>query len=94
MNEQDLEFVSYDGEYPNLCSGKLVMRLNGNLITFPEFCLTSGGNVWFNDDWDEHVEEGEWCISRFPDTFPEELKGRATELVNENIEAGCCGGCV
>ena len=89
-----LEFVSYDGDYPNLCSGELVMRLNGEPIKFPEYCLVSGGSVWFDDDWMDHVEQGEWRISNYPENFPEYLKPKATELVNENIRQGCCGGCV
>ena len=30
----DIEFVSYDGEYPNLCSGTFVVKLNGIETSF------------------------------------------------------------
>lgn len=89
-----LKFVSYDGSYPNLCSGNLVMELDGKEVRFPKYCLGSGGSVWFDEDWDEHVETGEWTISEYPDGFPAELKDYATQLVNDNVEHGCCGGCI
>lgn len=89
-----LEFVSYDGGYPNLCSGVLVLRLDGNLIRFKSHALSSGGSVWFDEHWSEHVEDGPWSISKFPTNFPEELKAEAVRLVNENVRCGCCGGCV
>ena len=89
-----LEFVSYDGSYPNLCSGTLVLSLDGEEIVFPAFCLASGGSVTFTEDWDEIVEQGEWSIEKFPKEFLEELKQRAEDLVNLNVEQGCCGGCV
>lgn len=89
-----LEFKSYDGDYPNLCSGTLIMSLDGEDIVFPDFCLSSGGSVWFDEDWNEHVEDGMWSIDDWPEGFPEELKPVALELVNENISYGCCGGCV
>jgi hypothetical protein len=89
-----LKFVSYDGEYPNLCSGKLIMNLDGKDIEFPSHCLSSGGNVSFDDDWNEEVSEGEWSLTDFPENFPQELKLEAERLCNENIPYGCCGGCV
>lgn len=92
--KNNLEFVSYDGKYPNLCSGILIMKLNDNEIVFPNYCLSSGGSVSFTEDWDEIVTGGEWTISEFPKDFPIELKDRANEIVNENIDYGCCGGCV
>ena len=88
-----LEFVSYDGSYPNLCSWELVMRLNDELITFPSHCMVSGGNVSF-DNWNEYIDYGEWSICKYPDKFPDELKVLAVKLVNENVELGCCGGCI
>ena len=90
----ELEFVSYDGEYPNLCSGQLILKLDGKEILFPENCLLSGGSVSFTEDWEEIVEQGEWTISSFPKDFPEELKYEVENLVNNNIYKGCCGGCV
>ena len=89
-----LKFISYNGAYPSLCSGTLIMELDGKDIIFPEYCLSSGGCVWIDDDWDEHVEEGEWSINKFPEDFPEELKSVAVDIVNTNVELGCCGGCV
>jgi hypothetical protein len=89
-----LKFVSYNGAYPNLCRGKLIMELDGNKIIFPEYCLSSGGSVSFTDDWEEIVTKGEWSIDSFPENFPEELKQEAENLVNENINFGCCGGCI
>jgi hypothetical protein len=94
MKNKRLKFISYDGEYPNLCNGTLVMELDGKKIKFPPFCLRSGGSVTFDNDWNEIVSQGSWSIRNFPDNFPEELKNEAEELVNENIPEGCCGGCV
>ena len=89
-----LNFISYNGKYPNLCRGTLIMELDGKDITFPEYCLSSGGYVRFDEEWNEYVGSGEWTINDFPKDFPEELKMYAEELVNENIDPGCCGGCV
>lgn len=38
-----VKFVSYDGEYPNLCSGTLVLNVDGKDVTFPKYCLSSCG---------------------------------------------------
>jgi hypothetical protein len=89
-----VKFVSYDGAFPNLCSGTLILNVDGKNITFPDYCLSSGGNVSFDDEMNEEVTEGEWSISKFPESFPFELRQEATDIVNENVEYGCCGGCV
>lgn len=93
MNKR-LIFISYDGKYPNLCSGKLIMALDGKKIVFPNHCLSSGGSVRFIKKWKEVVSIGEWGISTYPPDFPEELKGEAERLINIEIPPGCCGGCV
>ena len=92
--EERLKFISYDGEYPNLCTGQLIMELDNKKLIFPEYCLKSNGSVTFTDDWEEIVEDGEWNITAFPHNFPAELKELAIELVNDNVRRGCCGGCV
>lgn len=89
-----LKFVSYDGKYPNLCSGTLVLELDGQIVTFPEHCLSSGGSARFDEDWREQVESGPWTIDEYPEGFPEELYEQAEYLVNANISYGCCGGCI
>jgi len=86
--------IEYNGNYPNLCRGDLVATIDGKRWEFPSYCLESGGSVWFDDDWNEHVEVGEWTVSDWPTGFPDELKTRVEEAVNENIPHGCCGGCV
>ena len=86
--------VKYDGAYPNLCSGHLIITIGDTDWDFGCYSLSSGGSVWFDGHWNEHVEDGPWSIREWPDGFPEELKGAATEAVNDAIPCGCCGGCV
>jgi hypothetical protein len=30
----NIEFVSYNGKYPNLCSGKLTVKIDGKEVSF------------------------------------------------------------
>lgn len=87
-----VEFISYDGAYPNLCSGLLVLKINGKVKEFPRYCLHSGGGVWFDDNWCEHIESGPWSID-LPDDL-EPLRQQIEKCINENIPHGCCGGCI
>lgn len=122
-----IKFVEYTGKYPNLCSGILVLdvdgkeyvfggkRENGKLKGFDlgygdrpsdfvegrlkeglyESFWCSGGSVWFGNDWDEHVESGPWHIN--DRDLPEELRPYVTEIsdiFNDHVPWGCCGGCV
>lgn len=89
-----VKFISYDGSYPNLCNGTLVVEFDGERYEL-EHCLISGGSVWFDGDRNEHVEEGPWSID--DDMLPAVLRPYAKYieyLVNENVPCGCCGGCV
>ena len=96
-----VKFIAYDGCYPNLCSGKLTVEINGKEVSFCNHDAdygdfwSSGGRVWFDEDWDEHVEKGEWVF--FKGLFPEEYADYFDEicrLFEENVPMGCCGGCV
>ena len=87
-----VEFVSYDGSYPNLCAGETILKINGKTVILPSYSLTSCGRVWFDEDWAEHVDEGLWAID-----LPEELEQYRREIedcVNDNVPHGCCGGCI
>lgn len=88
-----VEFVSYDGEYPCLCSGTLVLKINGEIRIMPSYCLSSGGSVSFDEDWNEIVTQGRWDISSLPEDL-EPLRDEIVDCINENIPYGCCGGCV
>lgn len=87
-----VEFVSYDGAYPNLCTGQLVLKINGQVREFSRHCLQSGGTVWFDNDWNAHIENGRWSIDPLPEDL-EPLRKEIEECINENIPHGCCGGC-
>lgn len=85
-----VEFVNYDGRYPCLCIGELVIRIDGKDVNLGN-CLTSGGNVWFHD-WEERIDKGEWIVS-VPNEY-QEYAEEITKVVNENVPYGCCGGCI
>lgn len=87
-----VEFISYDGDYPNLCSGTLVLKIDGEEVKFPKYCMRSGGGVWFDDDWNAYTCGGPWSIE-VPDEY-KYLKQEIEDVVNENVEYGCCGGCI
>ena len=85
-----IKFISYDGRYPNLCSGTLVLEIDG--VIRKDFNLCSGGSVWFDADWCEHVESGPWFVE-VPDDLLY-LRREIEDVVNMNVPHGCCGGCV
>jgi hypothetical protein len=86
--------IEYNGGYPSLCSGDLKVIIDGFLWIFPDHSLSSGGGVWLDEDWREQVDSGPWFIREWPEGFPEDLKDAVTEVVNDKVPFGCCGGCV
>lgn len=87
-----IEFVSYDGRFPNLCSGTLVLKIDGVERVLPKHCMSSGGSVSFDSNWCEHVESGAWSVG-VPDDLID-YKQEIEDCVNANVPFGCCGGCV
>lgn len=81
--------ISYDGRYPNLCSGKLVVTIDNKIWNFDEYCLSSGGG--FESDWTTYRDL--WTVIKWPESFPEELKEQVENEINCQIQHGCCGGC-
>ncbi len=67
-----IEFISYNGRYPNLCSGKLVVKIDDKEVSFGQTTKfpwekdeeladysrfwCSGGGVSFDEDWNEFVD--------------------------------------
>jgi len=92
--ERHVEFVSYTGEYPCLCHGELIVKIDGKEVNLGD-CLTSGGDVWFDEAGMEHVEEGGWIIYDYDIPFEYvNFIPEIEDVVNDNITWGCCGGCV
>lgn len=83
--------IQYDGCYPSLCSGNLIVIIDDIIYNFPKNCLRSTGYI--TGDW-ETVIDGEWEITEWPENFPEELKQNVLYKINEEIQHGCCGGCI
>ena len=101
----DINFISYDGAFPTLCFGTLVVALDGKKVAFgdtdtadyPAF-WTSGGSVSFDENWMEKVTEGAWEMSSAveKDYPPDIWKALPAilDVMNANVPHGCCGGCV
>lgn len=94
---KDIQFVSYDGRWPNLCSGTLILSIDGKQHSF-KYCLSSGGQCGFeNGDYSkEYVTEGPWSFSNYNDDikFTDNEIVVIEHLINDNIPFGCCGGCL
>lgn len=87
-----VEFISYDGCYPALCVGTLVIKVDGKIYELRNI-LGSGGWICIDDDV-EYAHEEPWF---FEHDLPAELMSYEEEIlrvVNENVPFGCCGGCI
>lgn len=88
-----VEFVSYDGKYPCLCMGTLTIKVDGKIYMFYH-AMVSRGHVCRDDDWNMWAEEGDWEVNLYEHPELEPYKEEITRVVNENVEHGCCGGCI
>ena len=87
--------IDYNGKYPNLCSGDLVVTIDDKKWNFPGDCMGSGGYFTVSGGYmDGGVIEGPWRICEWPKDFPENLKSSVVDKINETVEWGCCGGCI
>lgn len=86
-----VKFISYNGEYPNLCAGTLVLEIKGNRVEL-ENVLSSGGACFIDNDYNELIEKGAWSVN-VPEEY-QQYTEEITDLVNENVPLGCCGGCL
>lgn len=103
-----VEFVGYSGKWPSLCSGILVLRINGRTVSFgdrgpfakklPDGSLPDYGKFWHTGGEcgmpPDGITTGPWKTN--VSELPEELREYAEEIdavFNKNVEHGCCGGC-
>lgn len=103
VNNKGVKFVSYTGKYPNLCSGILTLEIDGKEYKFGGYnnnCLpafwSSGGSCGFTNGYENsYINTGEWNVDVA--YLPKELKEYANEIdevFNNNVNYGCCGGCL
>lgn len=56
--------------------------------------MISGGCVWHDSDWNYDVIHDDWKVDLYEHPELEQYKEEITKVVNENVEQGCCGGCI
>lgn len=94
IKNNHVEFVSYTGEYPNLCRGVLTLKIDGEEVRFGHnYSITeswktdgnywefwsSGGSAYFTGGYEEgFVEGGEWIIDK--EDLPEQYRKYADEI--------------
>lgn len=104
----NIEFVSYTGKYPNLCSGVLTLRICGEECVFGHNCedFDCKTGLYKDENYDKFWISGgciggdgvayrdEWNI--ICEELPKKYRKYVDEIdrvFNDNVEWGCCGGC-
>lgn len=98
--KRHVEFVSYSGAYPNLCSGTLILRIDGKEVSFgdsgkyKEF-WSPVGQCYFTEDWNPVIKEGGWQVndSDLPEKY-QDYYYEIAAIINANMPRSCCGGCL
>lgn len=88
-----INFISYDGKYPCLCFGTLTISVNEKIYKF-KHAMISGGCIMRDENWNMWSEQGDWEIDLEEHPELEPYREEITRVVNENVEQGCCGGCI
>ena len=71
-----------------LCCGHLLVIFNGQYLN-ERWSISTTGRI--DSDW--NVIKGPWVLEDWPKEFPENRVEELTDLINETIPYGCCGGC-
>ena len=96
-----LKFVRYDNEWNSACAGAVVFSIGDTEYKCNEHCLSSGGSLTSDEDYNFTCKEGPWSWT-YGAFDTDEL--RALELtdnekdallaqVNVQVPWGCCGAC-
>lgn len=98
-NTSRVKFIEYTGKYPCLCMGVLILEIDGVKYTFGNKEGTDFRAFWISggyitDNYSTVIRE-EWRID--VEELPEQFRDLAPDidmLFNENVDFGCCGGCI
>ena len=103
-----VKFVSYSGKWPTLCSGILVLEIDGKTASFgdrgpfakklPDGTAPEYGKFWHTGGEcgmpPDEIMTAPWKTD--VSELPEQFRRYAEEIdaaFNDNVEHGCCGGC-
>ena len=79
------------------CRGILNVDIDGKHYTFEKPFWESGGRIWFDNEYIEHIEKGDWWLNQnyIPKEITKEIAEEIIEAMNQDnmIARGCCGGC-
>lgn len=89
-----VEFISYDGKYPCLCSGTLIIKIDGKIYHLKNVLVSGGAVIGGPPEWDFEVITGNWTVALCDYLELEKYKCEIEQVVNEHVQQGCCGGCV
>lgn len=85
-----IKFISYDGKFPNLCSGTLVLEVDG-VERSAQYVLLSTGCINWREDT---VIKDDWALSAHAPQWMRNREKEVLAVVNANVPKGCCGGCI
>jgi len=90
-----IEFVKFTGEYPYFCQGKLVVKVDGNEVSFGDDCdypsfVECDSFILGKDRWGFVWD---MCGNQFDD-FTEEEKALLEKAWNEHAPTEDCGACI
>jgi hypothetical protein len=92
-----IKFISYDGKYPNLCSGTLTIEIDGELKILHRVLVSGGTTNWRAKYPEPDVISGPWMLDRWEterNGLTQEQHDSLREIANKEIRNGCCGGCL
>lgn len=85
--------VEYNGRYPNACSGKLTIKLEGREIYSKSMVCYRTGSVSFDEEWNAHIEEGTlYWEKEERDQFSKEIQEKVEDALS--CVSVPCGGCI
>ena len=106
---KDIEFVSYERDFC-LCHGILTLRVDGKEVQYKDILVSGGSTGFPNEYNNlPEIEYGPWELSSFNVKEVENNMFRIEgsdicytkneikyikNLINENVEWGCCGACI
>lgn len=95
----NIDEIRYDGEYPCLCHGSLVIVIDGKEYDFGKYAIFTTGSCGFTDSSYEnsYMNDGEWIWAedrKLPEGWNTDWDKFVLWKINRDIPHGCCGGCL